>query len=153
MSRSALCSCSRWQVSVHFSPTSNTLLEVMVSFIYILDRNRDNCPTSIGGGSPRWMYPDYRRSRAKSLPILLLLRAIRPRATHPRYCFSAPGSETIYCPWWGAGLLGQTGWGKATRRTVFLAWFYLNIRMTLIIRYSIVPWTHVLYTVYTKYKE
>ena len=45
-----------------------------------------------------YMYPDSRRSRAKSPPPLLLLRASRPEAAHPGDCFGTPGNHAIYCP-------------------------------------------------------
>ena len=57
-----------------------------------------NSHTSIGGASPWWMYPDSKQGRAKSPPPLLLLRAIRPGASHPGDCFGATGNQAIYCP-------------------------------------------------------
>ena len=73
--------------------------------------------TSVGGASPWWIYPNSGWSRPKSLPPLLLLRAIRPGAALSWDCFCTPGNEAIYCPYWGAGLIGQTGRGKATTTT------------------------------------
>ena len=53
---------------------------------------------SIGGASQWWMYPDFKQSRAKSPPPLLLLRAIGPGAAHPGDCFGTPGNQAIYSP-------------------------------------------------------
>ena len=62
------------------------------------DRPRQsNNLTSIMGSSPRWMYPDSRRSRAKSPLRPLLLRTIRPGAVHPGDCYGTPGNKVIYC--------------------------------------------------------
>ena len=67
------------------------------------------------------MCPDSKRSRAKSPSPLLLLWAIWPGAAYPGDCFGTPGNQAIYCPEWGLGLLGQTGWGKTTTTTTTLA--------------------------------